>query len=822
MRTKLLLIIALISTFGVLSQNTGDYRSKSAGSNPWNNTNSWQVYNGSAWANATSYPGQISGAFNVEIRSSHTITIPTSNSFNELMPFQFGTLTVNGQISIAQNQKVYINATSTVVTKNVGTINFLGNADLYFPTNMQFSVFPSGLIPAENNNTCNASKRIYIGTILFSTCNGNGPGDPISFFELMEANGSILSVINAAFADCNAATFDLTLTPSYVGVTGNNTSFEWFIKFPDGDSINSASNPLILDLNQEGEYSIELTYTTYINGSPISNTRVVYYDNKLTTWNGTDWTNNAPTADTRVIIASSYAGPSFSSCFLKVNNGATLTINPNNYVEVVGSIDNQGAIVVENNGSLVQVDNASTFTGNNITVNRTSRPMRRNDYVYWGSPVQENVIAQIPSAFNKKMRWQAGASHSWFDLTTTTPNPGNGFITRVKNIAPYNTTATPITFTFNGKPNNGLISIPVGYVNTDAANYGNYNLLSNPYPSGIDAEAFIDANETVLSGTIHFWTSVSIYTLTTQYSAMDYASWNSSGSNTPPASDPLNEDLNPRGTIASGQGMFVQAIANGTVQFNNAMRKKEENNQFFRTANTAERSQPISAEREKNRLWLVFSNNNGTFRNMMVGYIDGATNGFEDKFDGVSFTSSTIDFYSIVKDKNLSIQGRALPFKETDIVMLGFKTTQAGNYSIQINGQDGFFEKNFPIYVRDKSNNTYHNLREGAFNFSTAAGTFNNRFELVYDIENAVYSRNEINENDLLVYGYDKSITITSKEQKIKTIEVYDILGKQLFLNTAVDAKEFSTPINTSSNSFLIVKTTLENNTTSTRKIIFQ
>lgn len=815
MRTKLLLIIALISTFGVLSQNIGDYRSKNASGN-WDTAASWEVYNGSSWVDATNYPGQVNGTYAVEIRSGQTIINPPgTNNGNS-----FGALTINGQMRLTPNQVVYVNAASTIVTKDLGSIYFEGNADLRFPANMAISVFPGGLLPPDGN--CNASKRIYIGNILFSTCNGNGPGSPISFLDLMQANGSLLSIITAAFSDCNAATISTTLTPSFIGLAGTNTSFSWSVIQPNSVTVTSTSNPYILDLNQEGTYVFRLTYSTYYNNTLYTNTRIVNYENKLTTWDGADWTNNPPTADTRVIIASNYAGPSFSSCFLKVNNGATLTINSNNYVEVVGSIDNQGAIVVENNGSLVQVDNASTFTGNNITVNRTSRPMRRNDYVYWGSPVQENIIAQIPFSFNKKMRWQAGASYNWFDLTTTTPNPGNGFITRVKNIAPYNTTATPITFTFNGKPNNGLVSVPVGYVNTDAANYGNYNLLSNPYPSGIDAEAFIDANETVLSGTIHFWTSVSLYTLATQYTAMDYASWNSSGSNTPPSSDPLNMDLNPRGTIASGQGMFVQAKANGTVLFNNAMRKKEENNQFFRTANTAERSQPINAEREKNRLWLVLSNNNGIFRNMMVGYIDGATNGFEDKFDGVSFTSSTVDFYSIVKDKNLSIQGRALPFNETDIVMLGFKTTQAGNYSIQINGQDGFFEKNLPIYIHDKSNNTYHNLREGAFNFSTTAGTFNNRFEMVYDIENSVYSRNEINENDLLVYGYDKSITITSKEQKIKSIEVYDILGKQLFLNTAVDAKEFSTPINTSSNSFLIVKTTLENNTTSTRKIIFQ
>jgi len=318
MRTKLLLIIALISTFGVLSQNPGDYRSKGAGPVAWNLASSWEVYNGTNWVDATNYPGQISGAFDVEIVSGHTVTIPTSANFNALMPFQFGNLTVNGEINIALNQNVYINATSTIVTQNVGTINFLGNADLHFPENMSLSVHPGGLIPAENNNTCNASKRIYIGTVLFSTCNGNGPGDPVSFFELMQSNGTLLSIITAAFADCNASVFNVSLVPSYVGVAGNNTTFSWSIKQPNNIVINSTNNPLVLDLNQYGVYEINLTYITTISGQPFSHTRKVTYDNKLLVWNGTSWTNNeVPTLESRAIIAANYSGASFSSCFLK-------------------------------------------------------------------------------------------------------------------------------------------------------------------------------------------------------------------------------------------------------------------------------------------------------------------------------------------------------------------------------------------------------------------------------------------------------------------------------------------------------------------------
>lgn len=61
--------------------------------------------------------------------------------------------------------------------------------------------------------------------------------------------------------------------------------------------------------------------------------------------------------------------------------------------------------------------------------------MTRWAYVYWGTPVEENVISQIPSQFDYRYRWQSGTINgSWQPLTSTTP--GEGFITRVKNMLP--------------------------------------------------------------------------------------------------------------------------------------------------------------------------------------------------------------------------------------------------------------------------------------------------------------------------------------------------------------------------------------------------
>ena len=91
-----------------------------------------------------------------------------------------------------------------------------------------------------------------------------------------------------------------------------------------------------------------------------------------------------------------------------------------------------------------------------------------------------------------------------------------------------------------------------------------------------------------------------------------------------------------------------------------------------------------NASFDKNRLWLNFSNTEGAFKQTLIGYVTGATNEYERTFDGISFDGNTfVDFYSILEDKNFVIQGRALPFLQSDEVPLGYKTTIKGNLKIK-------------------------------------------------------------------------------------------------------------------------------------------
>lgn len=522
-----------------------------------------------------------------------------------------------------------------------------------------------------------------------------------------------------------------------------------------------------------------------------------------------------------------------SNKLLTVTNGITTINTPS------GSTPTEG-IRIENNGNLVQINDVNNASANNnsgnINMERTSRPMKRWDYVYWGAPVKENVLGQLPTEFDYTYQWNLYGTEngSWGSISATAP--GKGFITRVKNIAPFNTGTGTIDYNFVGTPNNGTVLVTANsygqldispytiQVPVDETKNGNTILLSNPYPSAIDGNAFIlfntssDPNLPKLGGTIYFWTSSTDYN-GGQYEFSDYASWNMSGGvGTGPGSPEITA-LKPTGKIAAGQGFFAQVFSDFDVTFNNTMRLRTttDNGEFFRPGNTE-----IDQTIYRHRIWLNLTGAENAFRQTLVGYISSATNDLDVLYDGVCVTSNSINIYSILNEKTLVIQGRALPFEDTDTVPLGYKVTTSGNYTIAIDEVDGLFADDQGIYLEDLELNIVHDLKESAYTFTTLGGTFNNRFVLRYlpaetlgngDFENIA--------NNVFVAKNNSEISVRSLLEDIKTVTIYDLLGRQIFFKNNINSLAFKANDLTYSQQALIVKVELVNGTIVNRKIIY-
>jgi hypothetical protein len=442
-----------------------------------------------------------------------------------------------------------------------------------------------------------------------------------------------------------------------------------------------------------------------------------------------------------------------------------------------------------------------------INVERITQPMYRFDYTYWGCPVtfasnftlgslspltlSDKYYSWIPSVANGFGNW-------FYESAATIMNPIKGYIVRAPQTFSYTpTTFVPYTANFVGTPNNGNISCPIYHGTLGAAtNNDKYNLLGNPYPSAVDAQAFLTdpANAAVIDGTIYFWTHNSEPSTSyvdpfygdfvINYTDSDYASWNSLGAVGSRGSAALSGGVTPNGYIGTGQGFFTKstgtAPSGNPVVFKNSMRVTGNNQQFFRLTSGSNDSTALqNTTIEKHRIWLNLISNSGTFNQILVGYIDGATNGWDRTYDGVRFgNDSGTSFYSVLHDQDLVIQGRPTPFSDYDIVRLGFKATIHENFSLRLDHFDGLFE-NHEIYLEDKELHIIHNLKESPYNFTSSVGKYDDRFVLRYtNVDGGARSSADLDPK-VTAFISEKNLVIEAN-QNITSIDIYDISGKLL------------------------------------------
>ena len=500
-----------------------------------------------------------------------------------------------------------------------------------------------------------------------------------------------------------------------------------------------------------------------------------------------------------------------------------------------------GVITFENNASLVQTKPTSTNENiGKIKMKRNVNGLNSSDYIYWSSPVAGFNISNIPG--NLTYYWDTNFYNSgtntygnWIVPTgpTAIMAAAQGYIKRVPSAS------SSITTEFNGVPNNGLISINV--VKTSGANPmdtadRNWNLLGNPYPSAINAEAFLLEN-TRLEGTVRLWTHTSglsslnsspFYQNFANNYADQYITQNGTG---------VTPAINFDGNIASGQGFFVrveETQSAGTVLFKNRMRFTDnldgnadpdpdadseiiyDNSQFFRNAGVQSSNENL----EKQLVWLSIVDTNDMSASTLIGYVDGATyekdRMYDARTDGADFS-----IYSLISEDQMLIQGRPLPFADSDLVPLGVNLSEAGIYEIAIDKLQGsiFVENQQGIYIEDIYQNTIHNLREAPYTFTGTVGTINDRFILRYTNNEDTLSAIDLATTETFAFIKNNVLHVQSS-QNIKDVTVYDLTGKTIAeFNSNQSRDRFESDFNFSRSVYLAV-ITLENGTLVKKKLM--
>jgi len=601
--------------------------------------------------------------------------------------------------------------------------------------------------------------------------------------------------------------------------------------------------------------SVTLANGCTASGSVSLQNRTKYFMGITNDWNDpNNWSPvGVPTSANCVIIPDTYSaniagGIDGDAYNLNVQNGGTLDVQPNGTVTVQNfvDVDATGAFTLESEGSLIQVQDQAHVdyianTGD-IDMKRIAN-IRQTDYVFWSSPVANFPVTSVSPGTSAGYIWNwnptVAANTNGFGIWQNTAEnmiDGKGYIVRGPDA--FTTAFQNYTATLSGVPNNGTVTSTITrgtYTGADYAgpsalmvtkNDDNLNLIGNPYPSAIDAQAFMTANTTI-EGAVHIWTHGTSPSAAiadpfyadygANYTIADYISYNSVGASSGAGVF--------SGNIAAGQGFFVTMEDTGAtsevVTFDNTMRDRTYGNaDFYRTEDSNINANDVT---EKHRIWLDLTAPNNQYNRILIGYVTGATEGKDRLFDATNINKTGFRLYSKADDHKLLIQGRPVPFVDTDKVDLEALLPSSGTYTFAINSLDGLFEDdNQGIYLEDKELGIIHDLRRSPYTFDADSGVQENRFVLRYTDENSLLDIEDvITNNELSIFTANNQVTAVSNTSNIKSFTMYDVNGRLLTNNRNLNVTEYSINTNNFSTGTYLVTIELKDGRSLTKKVVF-
>jgi len=437
--------------------------------------------------------------------------------------------------------------------------------------------------------------------------------------------------------------------------------------------------------------------------------------------------------------------------------------------------------------------------------------------------------------------WKFIASDNYADWVhvqgNTNVNPGEGF-TMKGTIG----SGDAQRYDFRGKPNNGTISVSV--LNNQ------FTLTGNPYPSALDARAYIwdTNNRTTITGTLHYWEqdpSTNSHYLN-EYNG-GYATYtiNASGTvetfisavfNTYNGDGSINisntgaRSKTARRYIPIGQGFMVEGIANGVVIAKNAHRSytKETaaDSEFFKSSNkknktteTNNRFSVVPEDYKRFRLNVDF--NNVYTRQLVETFHPTASLDFDYGLESKISEGNILTSDAYLSNNNNRYLAEALPFDETLKIPLTINLVTDMRLKVRIADIQNFNE-NQPIYIHDLETDIFINLKNQDFEINLESGLYSDRFEITFN--NAVLSNSEETILSLKVFQNNRisQLKLLNKNSlEIESFSLFDVSGKQV-MNGRISSSKRKYTFSTKSLSagIYIVKIELLDRTVFSKKIV--
>lgn len=526
----------------------------------------------------------------------------------------------------------------------------------------------------------------------------------------------------------------------------------------------------------------------------------------------------------------------------------TLAANSNNKIEVTHYLKVNGKIDLVDKSQLIQTEGSILETTSSGFIERDQLGQsNKYNYNYWSSPVspinttQNNkdysvagVMKDGSTTTPQNINWIGGYDGSpsspisvarywlykfdnlgndyanWTQILETAPlRVGLGFTMKGSGSALGNQ-----TYTFVGKPNNGTIA-------TNTVGDDQLLLTGNPYPSAIDADAFITDNISAIQsfsspsidGTLYFWEHYATNnTHVLRAYQGGYAVRNLTGGIAPSSSgiDFITQSGTPsRGIpnrfIPVGQGFFVNGKigSGGTITFKNSQRgfHKEDDavysNIMYKTKKVAKQDWKtndndveITAIYKKVR--LGFNSYNDFHRQVLLGFMnEKASADIDAGYDGLNIDDFPNDMSFLNADNQLVIQGEGY-FDINASYPIVVKTDAEGKASFNLDQSENFDAQQH-FYIYDKFTDTYNDITTTPYEVLLQQGEINNRFYLRFNNGKTLNTGEFKSEKEsvLMRYAGNQNMIIVTKAANIEITDVtlFNMLGQNI-LTTKIKNQE--------------------------------
>ncbi|KJD30998.1 hypothetical protein PK35_16930, partial [Tamlana nanhaiensis] len=677
-----------------------------------------------------------------------------------------------------QTVKLYLNGeligttSSTALSSALITENYDGSPHVYSTREFTVGRYPT--------NTSTAGFGHFRGSI-----------DEVRVFNTALTDAQIQQMVYQEIED-NAGVIQGTVIPKDVEDHGLSSKVSWStlqgyypmtnILSGTTSDFSSAGNDLTLhNITTVQEQTAPMPYETTAAGAWTSASTWLHGD----VWDITDVANLKAWSIVH-IKDDTQVNASHSGLGLLIDSGNTLTVQGDNAVTNSWYVALNGTLNLEGDSQLVQgmrSDLVTSATGN--VLRRQEGTANAYRYNYWSSPVGAlgtttlsdnnstiNNTNNTPFTLNM-LEDQSGSNWTFISGYTGNNSISTYWLFTYKNglkywdwaqIGPSSNIASGVGYTqkgtgvsgvtqqyiFNGKPNNGTVKLNV----TDRGGSGSVPdvskteyLVGNPYASAIDIHQFIDDNQGVIDGAINVWQQWAGNTHVLNEYQGGYAQVNKLGSirayqfvgKSGANNGSQDGTIVPTRYMPVGQGFMVEVVANGAVEFNNGQRvfvKESDANGSEDTGSVFSKSSGKKTEKQelgsmqKLRLALTSVSGPKTNRELLLGFSDYTSDGFDYGYDAKCTDNNNNDLLLDLEGENMSIQAYGAITKDK-IVPLNFKSSSNNSFKISISEKINIPEDQ-AIYIRDSETDMYFDLTQGeAYSFSSTQGKFNKRFAIV-------------------------------------------------------------------------------------------